>query len=90
METAERGIKLPITGVFDFPALIEGGKGMYIDKTASNFDSFLACAAAKSPTKEYGNPWMDSSLPVFYVGVNYDPEKRGIFNIVAHQDVFHV
>ena len=26
METAERRIKLPITGVFDFPALIDGGK----------------------------------------------------------------
>ena len=28
--------------------------------------------------KEYAGPWLDSSLPVFYVGVNYDPEKRGI------------
>ena len=26
METAERRIKVPTTGVFDFPALIEGGK----------------------------------------------------------------
>ncbi len=26
--------------------------------------------------KEYAGPWLDSSLPVFYVGVNYDPEKR--------------
>jgi hypothetical protein len=78
METAERRVRVPTTGVFDFPTLIEGGKGMYVDKTASNFDSFLACAAAKSPTKEYGNLWMDSSLSVFYVGVNYDLEKRGI------------
>jgi len=35
-------------------------------------------AMEQARTKEYGNPWMDSSLPVFYVGVNYDPEKRGI------------
>ena len=28
--------------------------------------------------KEYAGPWLDSSLPVFYVGVNYDPAKRGI------------
>lgn len=34
--------------------------------------------AEQARTKEYGNPWMDSSLPVFYLGVNYDPEKRGI------------
>ena len=34
METAERRIKVPTTGMFDFPTLIEGGKGMYIDKPA--------------------------------------------------------
>ena len=35
-------------------------------------------ALEQAKTKEYGNPWLDSSLPVFYVGVNYDPERRGI------------
>ena len=35
-------------------------------------------ALEQARTKEYGNPWLDSTLPVFYVGVNYDPEKRGI------------
>ena len=35
-------------------------------------------ALDQARTKEYGNPWLDSSLPVFHVGVNYDPEKRGI------------
>ena len=35
-------------------------------------------ALEQAKTKEYGNPWLDTSLPVFYVGVNYDPEKRGI------------
>ena len=35
-------------------------------------------ALDQARTKEYGNPWLDTSLPVFYVGVNYDPERRGI------------
>ena len=35
-------------------------------------------ALAQARTKEYGNPWLDTSLPVFYVGINYDPERRGI------------
>ena len=24
------------------------------------------------------DPWLDGNPPVFYVGVNYDPDKRGI------------
>ena len=35
-------------------------------------------ALAQARGKEYGNPWLDADLPVFYVGVNYDPERRGI------------
>ena len=35
-------------------------------------------ALRQARTKEYGNPWLDTSLPVFYVGVNYDTAKRGI------------
>ena len=35
-------------------------------------------ALDQARTKEYGNPWLDSTLPVFYVGVNYDPDRRGI------------
>ena len=35
-------------------------------------------ALEQARTKEYGNPWLDRDLPVFHVGVNYDPEKRGI------------
>jgi hypothetical protein len=35
-------------------------------------------ALEQARTKEYANPWLDSSLPVFYVGVNYDPSTRGI------------
>ena len=33
MENEERRIKVPTTGVFDFPSLILGGKGKYVDKT---------------------------------------------------------
>ena len=35
-------------------------------------------ALEQARTREYGNPWLDRDLPVFHVGVNYDPEKRGI------------
>jgi len=35
-------------------------------------------ALEQARAKEYAGQWIDSSLPVFYVGVNYDPEKRGI------------
>ena len=33
MERFEHTIKMPTTGVFDFPSLILGGKGKYVDKT---------------------------------------------------------
>ena len=28
--------------------------------------------------KDYAGPWLDGDPPVFYVGVNYDPVRRGI------------
>jgi hypothetical protein len=28
--------------------------------------------------KDYAGPWLDGEPPVYYVGVNYDPAKRGI------------
>ena len=57
-------------------AVLADGSGVYVfefkyGKTAQE-------ALAQARTKEYANPWLDSTLPVFYVGVNYDPEKRGI------------
>ena len=121
METRVSRIKIPTTGVFDFPKLIQEGKGKYVDKTALLYelcndadaqligadisgerqsargraDAVLADKGGiyvfefkygKTPkealdqarTKEYGNPRLDTSLPVFYVGINYDPAKRGI------------
>ncbi len=33
MTVCDKKIKVPTTGLFDFPELILGGKGKYIDKT---------------------------------------------------------
>ena len=33
METCEKKIKVPTTGMFDFPRLVEEDKGKYVDKT---------------------------------------------------------
>lgn len=35
-------------------------------------------ALAQARTKDYAGPWLDGAPPVFCVGVNYDPAKRGI------------
>ena len=35
-------------------------------------------ALEQAQTKDYAGPWLDGNPPVFYVGVNYDPERRGI------------
>ena len=35
-------------------------------------------ALAQARTKDYAGPWLDGNPPVFCVGVNYDPERRGI------------
>ena len=35
-------------------------------------------AVAQARTKQYAGPWLDGDPPVFYVGVNYNPESRGI------------
>ena len=35
-------------------------------------------ALKQARTKDYAGPWLDAKPPVFLVGVNYDPKKRGI------------
>ena len=35
-------------------------------------------ALDQARTKDYAGPWLDAKPPVFLVGVNYDPKKRGI------------
>ena len=38
----------------------------------------LGKALEQARTKDYAGPWLDGKTPVFLVGVNYDPAKRGI------------
>ena len=57
-------------------AILKDKSGVYVfefkyGKTAQE-------ALAQARTKEYSGPWLDGAPPVFYVGVNYDPAKRGI------------
>ena len=57
-------------------AILKDGSGVYVfefkyGKTAQE-------ALAQARTKDYAGPWLDGEPPVFYVGVNYDPAKRGI------------
>ena len=35
-------------------------------------------ALDQARTKDYAGPWLDAKPPVFLVGVNYNPKKRGI------------
>ncbi|MBQ6140724.1 MAG: AAA family ATPase [Kiritimatiellae bacterium] len=57
-------------------AVLQDKSGTYVFEF--KYGRTPAEALEQAKTKEYGNPWLDSSLPVFYVGVNYDPKKRGI------------
>ena len=57
-------------------AVLQDKTGTYVFEF--KYDKTPREALDQARTKEYGNPWLDSSLPVFYVGVNYDSEKRGI------------
>ena len=57
-------------------AILKDRSGVYVfefkyGKTAQE-------ALQQARTKEYAGPWLDGAPPVFYVGVNYDPAKRGI------------
>ena len=57
-------------------AVLQDKTGTYVFEF--KYDKSPQEALEQVRTKEYGNPWLDSDLPVFHVGVNYDPEKRGI------------
>ena len=57
-------------------AILKDKSGVYVfefkyGKTARE-------AVEQARTKDYAGPWLDSDPPVFLVGVNYDPAKRGI------------
>ena len=57
-------------------AVLQDKTGTYVFEF--KYDKTPREALDQARTKEYGNPWLDSSLPVYYVGVNYDSKKRGI------------
>ena len=67
---AERKIKVPTTGVYDFPSLILGGKGKYIDKTdllyrlANDADQQLFI----SRPRRFGKSLMLSTLKAMFEG----------------------
>ena len=57
-------------------AILKDKSGVYVfefkyGKTARE-------ALDQARTKDYAGPWLDGEPPVFLVGVNYDPKKRGI------------
>ncbi len=57
-------------------AILKDKSGVYVfefkyGKTAQE-------ALEQARTKDYAGPWLDGKTPVFLVGVNYDPAKRGI------------
>ena len=70
MENVERRIKVPTTGVFDFPSLILGGKGKYVDKTdllyrlANDADQQLFI----SRPRRFGKSLMLSTLKAMFEG----------------------
>ena len=70
MATCEKKIKVPTTGLFDFPELILGGKGKYIDKTALLYE--LASDADQqlfiSRPRRFGKSLMLSTLKAMFEG----------------------
>ena len=71
MENCEVKIKVPTTSVFDFPRLILGGEGKYIDKT----DLLYQFAAPKTDSqffisrpRRFGKSLMLSTLKAMFEG----------------------
>ena len=71
MENEERRIKVPTTGVFDFPRLILGGEGKYVDKT----ELLYRLAATKTDSqffisrpRRFGKSLMLSTLKAMFEG----------------------
>ena len=70
META-RTIKVPTTGTFDFPKLILGGEGKYVDKTDILFRLASSKADAQffiSRPRRFGKSLMLSTLKAMFEG----------------------
>ena len=79
MESSGAKIKVPTTGVFDFPSLILGGKGKYVDKTellyqlANDADQQLFI----SRPRRFGKSLMLSTLKAMFEG------RRDLFKGLA-------
>ena len=57
-------------------AILKTGGGVYVFEFKYGGTAREAIDQARK--KDYAGPWLDGDPPVFLVGVNYDPEKRGI------------
>ena len=57
-------------------AILKDRSGVYVFEFKYGKTSREAVDQARS--KDYAGPWLDGAPPVFLVGVNYDPAKRGI------------
>ena len=76
MENCKRLIKKPTTGLYDFPKLIRGGEGKYVDKTdllynlaTSTADAQLFTAALFiSRPRRFGKSLMLSTLQAMFEG----------------------
>ena len=55
-------------------SLAEGYVSSFLGDSMSDWTEMLVQARSK----DYAGPWLDGAPPVFLVGVNYDPAKRGI------------
>ena len=70
METRVSRIKIPTTGVFDFPKLIQEGKGKYVDKTALLYELCNDADAQLfiSRPRRFGKSLMLSTLKAMFEG----------------------
>jgi hypothetical protein len=64
-------------------AILKDKSGVYVfefkyGKTAPE-------AVDQAREKDYAGPWLDGDPPVFLVGVNYDPARRGIDDPLVEQ-----
>ena len=57
-------------------AILRDKSGVYVFEFKYGKTSGEALRQARE--KDYAGPWLDGEPSVFYVGVNYDPAKRGI------------
>ena len=57
-------------------AILKDKRGVYVFEFKYGKTPREALDQARG--KDYAGPWLDGDPPVFYVGVNYDPSKRGI------------